>query len=340
MTALNRLFRHALVVPAILLPGLVWRVFALAPPRFRPKSIFLLYPGRAAELPGYCPAPLLPLTRTRLFWSRPVPLGTMFLGWRPVGIVMGVPNDQKRLLGGKDDLDLILARLLAAGRKIGARRISLAGQMPSMIVRHGLSRDPSIVEGIMGTVFVVADCLRQVLERHHLGQGARVAVFGAGLIGGVLIGHLRAQGIDVAGIDQAPRGAEIHPVAEAGPVLAKTDVVVLLSARGSDFVPHLSSLKKGSVILDDTHPSFPQARLALAEGEGAGPYIYYRALATHPDLRTIPSLPGYEPDWIPGCALEGVVMAETDPETLEAQGDFDAAATRLGFRGLLAGWQT
>ena len=183
---------------------------------------------------------------------------------------------------------------------------------------------------------MVTDCLRRVMERHGLDRSARIVVFGAGLIGGALIERLQADGHNVAGIDKTPRHAGIHPLSEAGVVLGDADVVVLLTARGSDFAPYVSRLKDGAVILDDTHPAFPRARLAASGGESS--VTYYKATATRPGLRIVPALPGYGADWLPGCALEGIVLAEARIDGLPAsQEEFDVAAERLGFRGLLAG---
>lgn len=336
MIQFRSLVRHALVLPIIFMPGLMRLMLAFVPKRFRPHSLFLLYPGSPAELPGYCPTPLLPIIRTRLFWSRPVPLGIILIGRRPVSIVMGVPNDQKRLLADKAQLELILSRIQAARHSFGAERVALAGQLPSIILRQGLSHDPSIVKGVAGAVFIVTACLQLILERHGFGNDARIVVFGAGLVGSALIGHLQAKGHNAVGIDKMPRGTAVFPANEAGSVLAKADVVVLLSARGSDFRPYVSSLKNGAVILDDTHPPFPRERVSAARGKQSESFTYYKAVATHSELRTVPSLPGFDADWLPGCALEGIVMAETGVNRTATQAEFDAAAERLGFEGKLA----
>ncbi len=252
---------------------------------------------------------------------------------------MGVPNDQKNLLGSKDDLELILSRLLAAAQKIGVWRIALAGQLPSIIKRQGLVPDPSIVSGVVGAVFVVTACLREVFALHKLSNDARIVVFGAGLVGSALIAALKSTGHNVNGLDAAPRGQDIQPLSSAEDVLQCADVVILLSARGSDFGPYLRFLKDGAVIVDDTHPALPRARFEAARTE-AKDVTYYKAVASNPRLQVLPSLPGYGADWVPGCALEGIVLAGTDDEDPITQAFFDIKATRLGFRGLLAGWQT
>lgn len=316
---------------AIVAPFLLTAVARVLPSVLKPRTVFMIYPGQWLELRAYCPGVLLPVVRTRLVWSRPVPVGAIMQGWRPVGMVTGVPNTQKELVRHREDVAIIQSRLIAFSRKIGARRVSMAGQLPGILKRHGLKRDPMIVAGVFGTVFLVSSCIRRIFTQHDLSDRAQVTIFGVGMIGSSLIGHLSSEGFNVVGIDQSPRTNDTPGLSEAITILGATDVAVLLSSRGVDFLPYVEFLKKGAVVLDDTHPSFPINRMAdVTVPPGVQ---FYKAVATKPDLRFIPSLPGFESEWIPGCALEAIVLAECGIRKLESQSDFDNAASTMGFVG-------
>jgi hypothetical protein len=97
---------------------------------------------------------------------------------------------------------------------------------------------------------------------------------------------------------------------------------VVLTPKGSDFIHYIKYLKKDVIIIDDTHPRIT---------EQLSDVTFYKVAVGMKDVKFHPRLPGYKQDWIPGCAVEAMVVAATGDFDNASQEAFNTWAKELGF---------
>jgi hypothetical protein len=286
------------------------------------RYLFLVYPGTEGDLAGYCPPWL---ARTWLFSGKPAIGGFVSHRQWGRGLVLVIPHQAMDLLRHEKTCGKILKNLRRIHRILGTEAIALAGQMPSILsLGHGMKIQKPFVKGVKGTVFCVMETVSNVMEKHGLAKGRfKVALVGVGHVGRQLLEAMGEEGHDIVGIDvRISRRGVVLPE-EGIPVLRQAEMVIVLTPRGSDFVPYMAHLKKGSIVIDDTHPRLTQ--------KPQGCHVYKVAVGMR-GVEFFPSLPGYEPRWIPGCAVEAIYATATGRfSEEEPQRTFNAAARELGF---------
>ena len=133
---------------------------------------------------------------------------------------------------------------------------------------------------------------------------------------------IKEKGFDVAAIDIRRSRQGVLLPEESRETLAKTDLVVVLTPRGKDFTPYLSWLKPGCLVVDDTHPRLLNGNHKLK---------LFKVAVGLPETRFYPRLPGYRPEWLPGCVIEAIYVAAQDGFAVEPIPVFIEKARRLGY---------
>lgn len=298
----------------------IWFVLFLLKPFKTFDYIFLVYPGTESDLDGYCPRWL---AKSWLFSCKPTIGGIITKGSCGRGLYLVVPNTAKQLQEDKNVCIKIMARLGFIRNLIGAKSIAVAGQGPSMFAKHGISISQPFVRGNKGTVFCVIETIEQVMKAHSLVAGKfKIAVVGVGYVGSILIDFLKSQGHNIIGLDIEEKENAVK-INEGADVLRNAEMVVVLTPKGSDFVPHLPRLKNGCIIIDDTHP-----KIRVKDPNG---HNFYKVTVGLESVNFYPRLPGFKKDWIPGCALEAMYSAATNDYNGTPQAIFNKRAKEMGF---------
>jgi hypothetical protein len=280
--------------------------------------LFLVYPGTDKDLDGYCPRWL---AKSWIFRNKPVIGGVISKGSGGRGLILVVPNTVVEFRSNKDVCEKIIHRLNWIKELVGAKSIALAGQVPGIIVRHGIELVEPFVRGNKGTVFCVSEAIREVMKKHKLTPGQfNIVVLGVGYVGGVLMSFLKEEGYKVIGIGIKPRP-------DTPEILAGADMVVVLLPRGEDFAPYARYIRSGTIVIDDTHPKIHKR---------PNDFFFYKVAVGIKGVKFFPRLPGYKADWIPGCAVEAIVSAATGNFNGTSQVFFNQKARELGFYAHLA----
>ncbi len=300
---------------------LIWLLLAATKKLKLFNYLFLVYPGTDRDLEGYCPKWL---GRSFIFSKRPVPVGFISKGAGVRGLVLAVPNTTKELVADKKVSEKITQRMMNIKGRVGAQSIALAGQLPGIIYRHGSPIEVPFVDGRHGTVFSVMETVSEIAAKHNLVPGKfKIVLVGVGYTGSLLMGALDEQGHDILGIDIVKKEHGGVVLSENGPSLLQTaDVVIVLTPRGSDFEPYVKFLKKGAIVIDDTHPKIHEKPQNVT---------FYKVAIGMKNVKFYPRLPGYRADWIPGCAVEAIVAAATGKFGSRSQAEFNQQAKELGF---------
>ncbi len=318
-----RLFRQAgFLLVSLILRWPVWgmlrfiRIF---------DYIFLVYPGSPRDLDGYCPRRI---ARSWFFSGKPTVGGILSAGKIGVrGLYLVVPNTVKEFFEDNAVCQEVKKRLRWIKDLLGerAKAIAIAGRVPSAFVKNGGSLEQPFVRGNKGAAFCVMETLREVMKKHGLETGkARIAIVGVGYVGGLLFDTLKAEGQDVIGIDIEFRQSGVA-LKEDGEVLIRiADIVIALTPEGDDFLPYAKYLKNDAIIIDDTHPKIRR------KDQPAG-MVFYKVAVGLDGVKFFPRLPGYESDWIPGCAVEAIIAAKTGNFNGSSQQVFNQKARELGF---------
>jgi len=287
---------------------LIFRTFRLF------DYLFLVYPGTDYDLDGYCPRVL---ARSWLFSGKPVLGGVITQGATGVrGLILVVPNTAREMLTNRLIVANIITRLNRIAKLVGANSIALAGQLPSIIDKHGMSTSTKFVNGKLGTVFAIESTLEKILEREKIVKEPVIAIVGTGFIGEAILEHQKQKGRNVLGFN-------IDSDAEK---ISAADIAIVLTPRGKDFLPYVPHLKPGAIIIDDTHPRI--------FGNMQGARLYKVAMAID-DVQFLPKLPGYLYDWIPGCAIEAILQARFGRDTISDVEKARDAANTIGLKPIL-----
>ncbi len=285
--------------------------------------LFLVYPGSDKDLDGYCPRWL---ANSFLFKEKPVVGGIISKGQTGQrGLVLVVPN--KAFEFKQKEVSLRIKKRLERFRKITrAKKIALAGQAPGFMKKAVGLGDP-FVEGVKGTVFCIVETLKEIARKEKINKEAMIVVVGVGRTGQAVMNYLAELKMNVVGVDVIRKKGEKRVVltSDASEVLCKGDIIIVLTPKGSDFLPYLKNLKKDAIVIDDTHPKMKVKK--------ASQKIYKVAVGVS-GVKFYPRLPGYKKDWIPGCTTEAIVEATTRSGE-ESQQNFNRLARKIGFRPIL-----
>ena len=82
-------------------------------------------------------------------------------------------------------------------------------------------------------------------------------------------------------------------------------------------------------MIDDAHPEMPADLVADVRQSKHGQV--FKAVSSLAGTKLVPSLPGFEDEWIPGCAIEAMVLS-VHGHTGASQDEFNTLAHRMGFR--------
>ncbi len=284
--------------------------------------LFLVYPGSDSDLDGYCPRWL---ANSFLFREKPVIGGIISKGKAGRGLVLVVPNKPFEF-GQKPIAQKITKRLELVRKITRAKSIALAGQAPGL-VKKTIGLNPPFVEGVKGTVFCIVETLKEVSKREKIHRNAEIVVVGVGRIGQAVIDYLREQKISVTGIDIIRTKKGVVLAGKASEILSQAKVVIVLTPKGSDFLPYVKHLKPSAIVIDDTHPKM---RKKISQA-------VYKVAVELPGTSFYPRLPGYKKNWIPGCAVEAIVEAANGKGSVSknSQIEFNKRARKLGFKPIL-----
>jgi hypothetical protein len=294
--------------------------------RFAPfRYVFLVYPGDDSDLDGYCPRWI---ARSWLFFDKPTLAGFVTAGEGGRGLVLGIPNTVRDLVADPEACRTVLRRLEWVRYLVGARAVAIAGRLPGVIHRHGIGWPARFVTGIKGTVFSIMGAIDVAAARHELRRShLRIAIVGVGQVGAVLLATLLEAGFDAFGIDPRPgSGQDVLDGTAASAALNSADMVVALTPRGTDFEGYLPHLKPGCIVLDDTHPMIRRRPTTVS---------FYKVAVEMDGVAFTPTLPGYKPNSIPGCAVEAIVSGEDRSSRNDSQAAFNEDARRIGLRAVL-----
>ncbi|MBI5038891.1 MAG: hypothetical protein HZC13_03885, partial [Nitrospirae bacterium] len=289
--------------------------------------LFVVYPGSKKEVQAYVPL--------FLQWMIPLISGIGIVrSGRERGLVVGISRDIEELKANGSLKDAY-GRIHRLGENLGIKFIALAGRLPSVFHREGFSLGPPFVTGDKGTVFAVKESLLSVIENEGLSPAEiNMGVVGVGFVGSGVIKGLKGMGFkSLTGVDnesrrlQAAEGMGVE-LSQDPRALSGCELVVFLTPRGSDAEAYLSHLKKGVVVLDDTHPYLPRKFVRYIQETKKG--RAYRVMMSLSGMSFLPSFPGYASEWLPGCVIEAVV-ATRHGNCLAEQEDFDGRAKSMGF---------
>ena len=299
----------------------IWLILLLLRPFALFQYIFLVYPGEEKHLEIYCPQWL---KRSHLLDSKPSVIGFIAKTKGSRGLVIGVPSLIGEFKTSKGLTEKLIKNTYLIKKLIGASDVAMAGQIPSVINEHKISLPDGFVDGAMGTVFCVEETIKEVVNKHDISKvNAKISVIGVGHVGGLLIKSLKDDGFQVTGIDIKKTSSGVVLASASENVLRESDMVVILTPRGQDFLPYAGSLGKSTIVIDDTHPKIRINELRIDN-------IFYKVAIGLGALRFFPKLPGYKQDWIPGCVLEAMHNSITKSKTT-SQIVFNQEAKIIGF---------
>lgn len=298
--------------------------------RWRNKPVFdfmfVVYPGTLDQVRGYAP-----------LWFRHIAptisvIGIVRSGGGGArGLVMTTPWTIEEIEDGKHRE--LTEKIRAVAETIGARAVALAGRLPSVLKKNGHALETPIVAGDKGTVYTVIRSTEAAVASCDLAL-PKIGILGYGFIGSALARVLAERGFrDIVAVD--PRITDDR--SNGGIRLSRDplelhdrDVVVILTARGEQAETAIDHFKDGVVVVDDTHPQLPRRLARRIESRGGR---VVKATLGIGGTKFFPRLPKWDADWLPGCCVEAMVVAESG--TAADQAEFNAMADRLGFRPLL-----
>ncbi|MBL7058536.1 hypothetical protein ISS03_04310 [Patescibacteria group bacterium] len=265
------------------------------------------------------------IKRTGLVDTKPSFIGFARCGKCGRGLVLGIPNYIAELTKSKEKCKRVIRNLELIQRIVGVKSVAIAGQLPSVMNKCGVKLPKNFVNGVRGTVFSVVETISQVFLKHDIQkEKAQIVVIGVGYVGSILIKTLQQMKYSVVGIDIKRTKDGIVLPNEADAVLKNSRVVVVLTPRGSDFVPYMKKINKRAVVIDDTHPKIKVGDLDCGN-------IFYKVAVGMDGVEFFPKLPGYKKDWVPGCVVEAMSVACTADFTGKDQLLFNKQTSELGF---------
>ena len=309
----------------------LWGVLFLSRPLLRWRSLFVVYPGQVSDVKAYAPDSLIWLRDTWLYRGKPQFAGIQFRKnakdaeghW---GIVVYISSTADELHRDKHLVLNIMRRLHHLSRLLGIKAIACAGQIPSIIHKHNIQIEAPFVDGRLGSAFSVITTITKIYSENNFEKDQKLLVIvGIGFLGKMVLENIassgfRARGIDIHTIDDGIQIGE-----DAVKTLSQSDVVVVLTPRGEDFIPYLKHLKPGAIIIDDTHP---RLRHKIENNP------VYKVALEWPGFKFLPELPGYKKKWIPGCMVEAIVKSHSN-HPYSTYEDFHNRASRTGFEVLI-----
>lgn len=221
-----------------------------------------------------------------------------------------------------------------------AQRIALVGRLPNFVMKAGIEITDPLVEGSLGTRYMIWDVARQMRERPQYSQQTSIVVLGgAGRIGNAVCQDLTTLYDKVIGFD--PRYEEDNEIAtDCGTVLQTSSLAHLqdeklyigLTTHGDAILELEHHLAPGALIADDTHPCISMAtRERLQKKQIA----VEKVVLSHEEFMMWPRMPNWNNRDIPGCLVEALVLLRQPDVGKSDFSDFCQEAEFLGFTGRL-----
>lgn len=220
------------------------------------------------------------------------------------------------------------------------KRIALVGRLPNFVMKAGIEITEPLVEGSLGTRYMIWDVARQMLERPQYCQQTSIVVLGgAGRIGNAVCRDLTGLYDKVIGFD--PRYEEDREIATDGGTILQTSslshlqdekLYIGLTHHGDAVLDLQQYITPGALIADDTHPCISlTAREHLQKRQIA----VEKVVLSHEEFLMWPRMPAWSNRAIPGCLVEALVLLRKPGA---GEGDFSTfcqEAEFLGFTGRL-----
>lgn len=220
------------------------------------------------------------------------------------------------------------------------QRIALVGRLPNFVKKAGIEISGPLVEGSLGTRYMIWDVARQMRERPQYSQHNSIVVLGgAGRIGNAVCQDLTSLYDRVIGFD--PRYEEDNVITTGQGTVIQTSALarlhdeklyIALTHHGDAVLDLQHHIAPGALIADDTHPCISlRVRDRLQQRQIA----VEKVVLSHEEFMMWPRMPDWNNRDIPGCLVEALVLLRR-PEAGES--DFTAfcqEAEFLGFTGRL-----
>lgn len=278
-----------------LIMGLVSRITG------RIYSLHLTYPVEPRFIAPYAfqNAVMKPVYRM-VAWS-PSPIGRFRQG-AETGLFLGVTADEVTLLtaGNTAKLSHLCRRLRRIQWLTGAKKVSLAGVLPSYIARNQIdTKGLKIDDPRPATRQALLSAIDQTIAAEFTGAQPQIVLFGgAGYVGSDLACALEDRGHTPRIIDKKGPGETAQScLAE----LQGRDVLMVDVARRQALDPHIPALWPGVVLLNETYPEPTGASLAALHDQG----VIVRHVAGV-EGRLQPPLPGGYGGAVPCCAAHRI----------------------------------
>ncbi|MDX1553262.1 MAG: PilZ domain-containing protein [Marinobacter sp.] len=220
------------------------------------------------------------------------------------------------------------------------KRIALVGRLPNFVMKAGIDITEPLVEGSLGTRYMIWDVARKMRERPQYCQQTSIVVLGgAGRIGNAVCEDLTGLYDKVIGFD--PRYVEDREIVTDGGTILQTSspahlqdekLYIGLTHHGDAVLDLQQHITPGAMIADDTHPCIS---LTAREQLQARQIAVEKVVLSHEEFLMWPRMPAWSNRDIPGCLVEALVLLR-QPDV--GKGEFSAfcqEAEFLGFTGRL-----
>lgn len=221
-----------------------------------------------------------------------------------------------------------------------AKRIALVGRLPNFVKKAGIDIADPLVEGSLGTRYMIWDVARQMQARPQYAQQNSIVVLGgAGRIGNAVCDDLTGLYKKVIAYD--PRYEKDEEITtDQGTVVRTSNLARLhdqklyigLMSHGDQVLDLLQHMPGDSLIADDTHPCISlHARERLLERE----ITVEKVVLSHSEFLMWPRMPSWNPRDIPGCLVEALVLLQRPGLEGGEFLSFCQQAKEMGFTGRL-----
>ncbi len=294
------------------------------------EYLFFTYAATAKDQNAYGPAWL------RNLFPSIVPVGMLSANGRTgYGLMLGTAKDAHSF-DSPEKLSSMQRTLFKWHNRLNTRSIALGGQLPGILIRNGVEITPPMLTGQYGTVFIIHLLVHHLLRQFSQSpEKCNVGILGVGYIGSGLACFFSKHYNHVAAVDKRPSETGTWPenvTYTTNPsVLADCDMVVILTGRGDEAATAIGHMRQGVIVVDDAHPQLPESLINQIVEEKKG--TVYKAAVGLKGVRFIPRMPGFEPEWIPGCAIEAMVSARFGFD-YHSQSEFNQLALQLDFEPL------
>ena len=216
-----------------------------------------------------------------------------------------------------------------------AKQIALVGRLPNFVMKAGIEITEPLVEGSLGTRYMIWDVARKMLERPQYCQQTSIVVLGgAGRIGNAVCQDLTSLYDRVIGFDpRYTQDNEITILQTASPShLQGEKLYIGLTHQGDAVLELQQHIGPGALIADDTHPCISlTARESLQKRQIA----VEKVVLSHEEFLMWPRMPAWSNRDIPGCLVEALVLLRQPNAVKTDFLSFCQEAEFLGFSGRL-----